>query len=280
VALSTNPYLKLYRELRELGISYERVPLSLAINEYAVRTGKSFLEGVFASPWAFQTLGIGKTVYSLRVATKVYGSWDVAKQYVVFMPQDFLTIFDRAVKEGRAVKLIVWDDAGVWLGRMRWLDRYVKTVKEFLNAIRTHCYHIIFTAPAAGELVKGVREQLNIYTFISTYSERPPRSIATYVLKPALSIYLKKKAVDFTPHYIFSRRFEHYKEYEQIRRRYVEIGLARMKVALEEIVKEIKGAADYVSDTYREVALPEDGEDTEEDLDFVEEYRVRLGLGL
>ena len=53
-----------------------------------------------------------------------------------------------------------------------------------------------------------------------------------------------------------------------------------MKVALEEIVKEIKGAADYVSDTYREVALPEDGEDTEEDLDFVEEYRVRLGLGL
>jgi len=272
-----NPYLQLYRDLKTLGIGYERVPLSAALNEYAVRTGKSFLEGVFASPWTFQTLGIGKTVYSLKVATRVYGSWDVAKQYVVFMPQDFLAVFDRAVKEGRTVRLIVWDDAGVWIGRMRWLDKYVKAVKEFLNAIRTHCHHIIFTAPAAGELVRGVREQLNLYTFITPYSESPPRSEAAYVLKPFLDHYLKRKAVDHMAYYIFTRHFEHYPEYEQMRRKYVEIGLARMRVALEEIVKEIKGIADYINDTYKEIVVASSEE--EEGEDFIKEYRLGSRLG-
>jgi len=263
------------RIVREVNISPGYRPLSYIINEYAVRTGKSFLEGVFASPWSFQTLGIGKSVYALKLGMKIYKSWDVVKQHIVFMPQDFLAIFDRAIKDGRPVRLIIWDDAGVWIGRMRWLDKYVKTVKEFLNAIRTHCHHIVFTAPSSSEIVRGVRDQLNIFTFISSYSENPPQSKAVYVFKPDLDLYMKKR-VGEVMEYLFIRHFEYYPEYEVMRRKYVEIGLTRMRTALEEVMKEIKGLTDYINDTYREISISED----DEDLDWLDEYigRTRLGV--
>jgi len=272
--------------LKSIGVeSIEGHNPSLLLNVLAVRTGKSYLEGVFASPFSFESMGIGKTVYSLKVATKVYGSWDVAKQYIVFMPQDFLAVFDRAIKEGKTVKLIIWDDAGVWIGRMRWFDKYVKTVKEFLNAIRTHCHHIIFTAPSAGELVKGVREQLNVYTFISSVSENPPRSRAAFVFRSVLNEYLKKRGIDNIYLYTFSRRFEYYHEYEVMRKKYVEIGLARMKNALEEVVKEIRDLTDYITDTYRDIAISGEDEDEElgdiiTDTDFLRHYKERIRMGL
>jgi len=205
----------------------------------------------------------------------IYKSWDVVKQHIVFMPQDFLAIFDRAIKDGRPVRLIIWDDAGVWIGRMRWLDKYVKTVKEFLNAIRTHCHHIVFTAPSSSEIVRGVRDQLNIFTFISSYSENPPQSKAVYVFKPDLDLYMKKR-VGEVMEYLFIRHFEYYPEYEVMRRKYVEIGLTRMRTALEEVMKEIKGLTDYINDAYREISVSED----DEDLDWLDEYigRTRLGV--
>ena len=274
-----SPYIEFKKMLRSINVDIEKQMPSVLLNILAVKTGKSYIEGVFASPFSFETLGIGKTVYSLKVATKVYGSWDVAKRYIVFMPQDFLAVFDRAIKEGKPISLIIWDDAGVWIGRMRWLDKYVKTVKEFLNAIRTHCHHIIFTAPSAGELVKGVREQLNVYTFISTVSENPPRSKATFIFKSVLNDYLKKRIIDHMLSYIFNRRFEYYHEYEAMRKKYVEIGLARMKTALEEVVKEIRGLTDYINDTYKEVAIDEeDGDDDADELLDIYRERVKLGL--
>jgi len=48
------------RIVREVNISPGYRPLSYIINEYAVRTGKSFLEGVFASPWSFRHWGLEK----------------------------------------------------------------------------------------------------------------------------------------------------------------------------------------------------------------------------
>jgi hypothetical protein len=280
--MGSNPYLEFIRMLKSIGVDTKKRMPSVLLNILAVKTGKSYLEGVFASPFSFETLGIGKTVYSLKVATKVYGSWDVAKQYIVFMPQDFLAVFDRAIKEGRPVKLIIWDDAGVWIGRMRWLDKYVKTVKEFLNAIRTHCHHIIFTAPSASEIVKGVRDQLNVYTFISSISENPPRSRAAFVFRSVLDDYMKKKVVDGMLVYTFKRYFEFYEEYMAMRKKYVEIGLARMKTALEEVVKEIRGLTDYINDTYRDIAISSEDEDEDEeleDIDFLEHYKERIRMG-
>ena len=268
-----NPYFRFYKSLKEAGISLKNKYLSEALNELAVRTRRSYLEGVFASPWSYSTLGVGKTVYCLKVATAVYGDWDIAKQYIVFLPQDFLAVFDKAVKEGKTIKLIVWDDAGIWIGRMRWLDKYVKTIREFLNAIRTHCYHIMFTAPSYHELVRGIREQLNLYTFISLKSENPPRSKAVYVFRSVLDRYLKKKIIDGLYFSIFSRYFKYYSEYEGMRRKYVEIGLTRMKNALEEIIREIKDLTDYINDTYKDVEV---GSFEEDDEEILEIYKDRV----
>ena len=274
MSLYEDPYERFFKSLKEAGINnLGKKPFSYYLNELAVRTRRSYLEGVFASPWSYSTLGVGKTVYCLKVATAVYGDWDIAKQHIVFLPQDFLNIFDRAVKEGRPIRLIIWDDAGIWIGRMRWLDKYVKTIREFLNAIRTHCYHIMFTAPSYHELVRGIREQLNLYTFISLKSENPPRSRAVYVFRSVLDQYLGKKIPNYIHIYIFNRYFEYYPEYEEMRRKYVEIGLTRMKIALEEIVKEVKGLTNYINDTYRELEIG-NIEDDEEDI--LELYRDKV----
>lgn len=246
---------------KSLGRFYH--PLLYMFALYAMRTGKSYLYGVFASPWSFETMGIGKSVYALKTLVKVYGSWEEARKWIVFMPQDFLRVFDVAKRLGSPAKMILWDDAGMWIGRMRWQDRYVKAVREFLNVIRTHCYNLVFTAPSINELVSGVRSQINIFAFISSYSENPPRSRAAIVLKPWVEQYLSRKSSARVAE-VFDRYFEFYDEYYRVRKMFVDIGARRLEASLEEVIREVREASSYIRDSYRDIEVGEALEDVEE----------------
>jgi len=222
---------------------FRKYPPSFYLNALAHRYDTSVLEGVFANPNAFFTLGIGKTVYCLKTLLAVYGKWDVAKQYIVFMPQDFLKRFEDAIDKKYRIPLIIWDDAGFWIGRQRWQNKFVRAIREFLNVIRTHLVHLMVNAPRYTELARGIREQLNYASFVSLrdyYEDVRLRRSLLQMFKAidADRITAKRDRPSPLVEYIFRVYFPYYEDYRQMREKYVEIGKQRAEEALKAIAEE------------------------------------------
>jgi len=204
--------------------------------------GTSVLNGVFASPFAPFHLGVGKTVYCLRTALSVYKNWDIAKKYIVFMPQDFISRFKDAIDNRYRIPLLVWDDAGFWVGRQRWQDKFTRAVREFLNVVRTHLVMLMLSAPHYYELARGIREQLTYVSFIKmhgyTRDIKERRSIAyLYYGRDADAVYRKKAP---SPLYVYSfpTYFPFYDDYKEMREKYVEVGNRRAEKTFRKIAEE------------------------------------------
>jgi len=200
------------------------------------KLGLTQLEGVFASNRTLYHLGVGKSVYALKVMTYVYrDNWNVVQDHIVFLPHDFLRVFEKAIDGNYRIPILLWDDAGFWLGKQRWQSAFVRNVREFLNLIRTHVCYIFFTAPKINELARGIREQLNYVNYITLFNyslditKRQSKSLI-YHGEDALLVYARNKTKpNPISEYIFKVYYPYYDKYEEIRKMYVKVGDIRAR---------------------------------------------------
>ena len=115
------------------------------------------------------TLGIGKSSYSFKATAEAYGThiengevtvtpdWRKVKEYLTFPPWDFVDKCFKMIEQNRREKVLIWDDAGLWLNSMDWNHPFVKAVIKYLNVARTNWGCIIFTTPTPNMVVKRLR---------------------------------------------------------------------------------------------------------------------------
>lgn len=122
-------------------------------------------------------LGIGKSAFSLKVAHEVYGDWDKVKEFIVFQPKDFVEKCLSLTERGKREKVLIWDDAGLWLFAMQHNDPFVQSVIKYMNVARTNWAAIILTTPTPSWVIYKLRNfPQNIRIKIIKYSSDQGRT--------------------------------------------------------------------------------------------------------
>jgi hypothetical protein len=98
--------------------------------------------------YVYGDFGSGKTSYALWVAYEVLGSWDQALKHLFFSPREAALAMRRALEKGRRLKIIIMDDAGLWLDRTTWWEEDKILFGQFFNLIRSVAAGVVFTTPA------------------------------------------------------------------------------------------------------------------------------------
>jgi len=215
-----------------------KYPPSIILIKSAHYFNTSYINGAFGSKDTLTRLGVGKSVYALKTLYYTYNrNWNIARKFIVFMPQHFLALFEHAIDNDYRIPAILWDDASFWIGKTRWQSELVKTVKEFMGVIRTHCRYLIFTAPKFYDIARSIREELSCGAIIERQFHEDilkDTSIAKYYsLEELEKIYSKNKQPAPFTLYKFKLYFQHYNEYEEFRKTFVFVGKERMKERLE-----------------------------------------------
>ncbi len=113
----------------------------------------------FIDALIFGKKGCGKSVYALITAYQVYRDWDLVFDHLIFNPLDALKKMKDALESNERIKVLVFDDAGLWLGRLEWWENHKVKFSEFYNVIRDVCAGVIYTSPAddiCGRIVKHI----------------------------------------------------------------------------------------------------------------------------
>jgi len=247
--------IKMVHSERRLTQFYSKTP-SYYLFLLAHRLDTSVLEGVFARPYSIFTLGIGKSVYCLKTLLQVYdNNWNTARQYIVFLPQDFLARFEDAIDKRYRIPMMIWDDAGFWLGRQRWQSKFVRAVREFLNVIRTHLVHLMINAPRFTEVARGIREQLNYASLVSPFEynfdiKKRISRLEMFIAIDAEKLTSRREKPTPLVEYYFKVYFPYYEDYRQMREKYVEIGKQRAEEALKAIAEEAAEELEEIAKKY------------------------------
>ncbi len=171
----------------------------------------------FISALIFGPQGMGKTSYALHVAKEVYGSWHEALDHLFFNPNEAIDKLFSALEEEKRLKLIIMDDAGLWLGKGRWWQEDKLEFAEFFDIIRTVCSAVIFTTPADNLLSRISKEimlrikvcyidsklycQLRKQGYNIDVENWRVAKIYRFSLSPLFQPIIKKKAYDVYPLY-------------------------------------------------------------------------------
>ena len=197
----------------------------------------------FVSALIFGEQGIGKTSYALHVAKEVYGSWHKALEHLFFDPKQAIAKMYEALEQGERLKLLIMDDAGLWLGKSQWWKREKLEFAEFFDIIRSVASAVIFTTPA-NNLLSRLSHEIKLRIKISyidseLYSQLRKAGydinvdsyrvakLYRFSLSPLFQPIIKKKAYDIFPlHYPIKA------EYDKLREEAVKHKLNRVRQAL------------------------------------------------
>jgi len=107
-------------------------------------------------------LGIGKSAYACKVVAEVYGkkgkpNWEAVKEHLVFHPKDFVEKCVKLMEQNKKDKVLIWDDAGLWLFALEFNHPFIRAVIKYLNVARTNWGALIFTTPLPTWVIKKVR---------------------------------------------------------------------------------------------------------------------------
>ena len=108
---------------------------------------RAYYQDEFILKIVYGPLGIGKSSFAIKVGAEVYGSYEKVKEYVVFHPRDFVEKCLTMSKDRKREKLLIWDDAGLWLFYKDFNDPFVQAVLKYMNVARTNWACIILTTP-------------------------------------------------------------------------------------------------------------------------------------
>jgi hypothetical protein len=250
------------------------------------------LWGVFAAPNSLFTRGIGKSVLAIRMLYHAYGTWDEAKRYIFYTPKEFVKVFKELYEKKKRVPLIVWDDAGEWLYRGRFREKFAMTVVEYLEVIRTVVSNLMFTATSPGKLLKGVRESIRYVILVSSkgviYIDKQrdkfiKRSLATlYVNQEDMTWLFNRRLKPPEPvmEYLFYVTLPEqvYREYNEYRMKYVGIALKKTQRELEALAEEAAEELEEIAQSVEKRDLEEiKNEEIEEEVEDLEEFREKFG---
>ena len=198
----------------------------------------------FISALIFGSQGIGKTSYALHVAKDVYGDWDTALDHLFFDPKDAIKRIYSAFSKRERVKVIILDDAGLWLGKSQWWKKEKLEFAEFFDIIRTVCSAVIFTTPAdnlLSRLSHEIKLRIKIGPISSDLYEHIKRAgfsvdvdchrvakIYRFSLSPLFQPIIKKHAYD-----IFPLHYPVKEAYDKKRREAVKQKLDKVKQSLD-----------------------------------------------
>jgi len=104
--------------------------------------------------------GVGKSVYSLLVASEVYqtNSWSQLKKYYVYEPEEFL---DSIKRKRTKSPLLIWDDAGNWLHSQDYQKKRVVETCKYFQVARPQWGCIMLTCVDAEDIVSRIRNMNN-----------------------------------------------------------------------------------------------------------------------
>lgn len=239
------------------------------------------LWGIFAHPSNARKRGIGKSVLAIKLLLFTYADWNIAKHYIFYSPEEFIRVFEKLVDEKRRIPMAVWDDAGAWLFRARFKNRFVIAVIEHLEVIRTHIANMFFTATTVGKLAKGIRESLNWVTLISI------DKIVNNIKYSKATLYEAHEDYEWmfnrrrmpeplaTHYYRVMLPDEIYKEYKEMRDRYVILGLRKLRKELRELADK---ALEELADELSEIASKSEGVELD-DIDDIDDLKREWGYG-
>jgi len=186
----------------------------------------------FVSAFVYGSQGVGKTTYALKVMYNVYGDWDEVLGNTYFYVDDLIPRLHRCADEGKRIRCILLDDAGVWLIKYRWSERFSVWFCQLFNLIRTVCAGVIFTSVEVSDIVRFIRDKV-IYRVSIRVPENPrdelDREAIGYrvFVTPTLQHWVKKVFIDR-----FTLRLP-----DDVRERYNEM----RKEAIKRLMGELRG---------------------------------------
>jgi len=112
----------------------------------------------------FGGLGYGKSSYAIQCVATAYGTpeepnWKEALKRIIFTPEEFVELMRK--KRNKRDKVIIWDDAGVWLYSLDYYTPLIKAITKYLSVARTDFATILFTTPDPDWIVKKGRTMTN-----------------------------------------------------------------------------------------------------------------------
>jgi len=185
--------------------------------------------GIFSHPGGVRH-GCGKSVFGLRYLVKVYGSWEEAREFIVFTVDEFKQL----LAKHDSVKAVLWDDAGVWLGATRASRKEVREFIAMVPEVKKRVEKLMFTAENPRDIARGVRDALDFYIYIY----RPYKGFVDGVLYSMKSFWMAKayvydrengiafskgRAADSLYVIPFGVWFDYYHEYEAMRKRHIDM---------------------------------------------------------
>ncbi len=131
--------------------------------------------------------GSGKSSYAIRMLSEAYGicgydshifrqeieegkyvelplyivwehKWDAWKEWLVFLPDQFVKKLSEVQATARQERMMAWDDAGVWLSKYNWASEFSQGVSDQFEVIRRSFASVVFTCPNSKKLLKSIRD--------------------------------------------------------------------------------------------------------------------------
>jgi len=199
----------------------------------------------FESAFIIGQQGYGKTTYAMLVLYELYdGDWDKVLQHVVFDPQEILPRFKEALKTGKRIKAVVFDDAGLHLSKYLIHTgeqgfKLTMVINALFNLIRTICAGVIFTSPDMDVLKELRKKSWIVGTPAAPHGKNAPyRQMLLFrkTIHPSGRVYVAKIGVDEYRLDVIPRDVR--KQYEEKRKAAMEPLLNRLEELLEKQKKQ------------------------------------------
>ncbi len=123
----------------------------------------------FISAVIFGKQGSGKTTYALKAMRdafyKLYNlstkddAWEYVKKYYFFELPEALEVIYNAFENDQRIPVILFDDAGIWLSKYQWFEKYMIVFYKLYALIRTRVSAVIFTSPSPDDIALFLREK-------------------------------------------------------------------------------------------------------------------------
>jgi hypothetical protein len=174
---------------------------------------------------------LGKSSYSLQVMADLFGGdWDKALAHLVFELKDLIHILEKAQRDRKKIKCLVWDDAGVFGSKYLYQsDRVlVMHLQNLFDVIGVSTASLVLTTPNPLGLLRVIRmyewNRVKIYRR-DQYNGRLAVGYSSSMLPSGMRLIHREWSDRFNvmlPNDVYSK-------YSVIRRGYLDMAIKKLK---------------------------------------------------
>jgi hypothetical protein len=195
----------------------------------AERILKAYRGGGFVGAIVYGKQRLGKSSYASKVLFDIYQDWDVVLNHMLFDLRDVVSVMSRAVKEGKRIPAICWDDCGVHGNKMLYFANrpLVQYLQNLIDVIGINLGGLILTTPSPNNLLRVLRG----YEFyrVKIFSDGGTRRHATGYINSLLPSGTRLVHREFTDYYDVMLPDKFWKPYQEKRQRYLAYALANLE---------------------------------------------------